>query len=321
MKTIFPYYDSYYFNSISGYLKNEFNQKVIKLSVDGRFTCPNRDGTLSSDGCIFCSEKGSGDFTGQRNASITDQISEQIVLLKNKWPDAKYIVYFQNYTNTYGVLDKLKSLYYEALSYPDVIGLAIATRPDCISDDVYNLLSELNKKTFLWVELGLQTIHNETALLINRCYMLKVYEECQERLNILGIKSVVHLILGLPGETRFEMLETARYVSKQNVFGVKLQLLHILRGTALESYFSAHPNDFHCLEFNDYINLIVDIIEFLPQKTIIHRITGDGPRDLLIEPLWSLNKFKVLNEINTEFRKRKSFQGINDYSCSSLPSL
>jgi hypothetical protein len=321
MKTNFPFYNSYYFNSISGYLRSEFNYKVIKLSIDGGFTCPNRDGTLSSEGCIFCSEKGSGDFSGKRDISITEQISNQIDLSKAKWPDAKYIVYFQNFTNTYGNIEKLKSLYYEALSYPDVIGLAIATRPDCISDDVYNLLSELNKKTFLWVELGLQTIHSETALLINRCYSLEVYENCIDRLNKFGIKTVVHLILGLPGESRDQILETASFVSKQNVFGIKLQLLHILRGTGLESYFSEHPAEFHYLEFSEYINLVVDILELFPKETTIHRITGDGPRDLLIEPLWSLNKFKVINEINTEFRKRKSFQGMNSYSCSSLPSL
>jgi hypothetical protein len=321
MKTNFQFYNSFYFNSISGYLKNEFAQKVIKLSVDGGFTCPNRDGSLSSDGCIFCSEKGSGDFTGKRNTSIADQMSSQISLLNSKWPNAKYIVYFQNFTNTYGDLDKLKSLYYEALSCPDVIGLAIATRPDCISDGVYSLLSELNKKTFLWVELGLQTIHNETAILINRCYPLEVYENCHKRLENLGIKSVIHLILGLPGESIFQMLETARYVSSQNVFGIKLQLLHILKGTPLEAYFEAHPDEFHCLEFNEYINLVVDILELFPKETTIHRLTGDGPKDLLIEPLWSLNKFKVMNEINKEFRKRKSFQGIDNYSCSNLPSL
>jgi uncharacterized protein len=321
MNKNFPYYNSYYFNSISGYLKNEFNHKIVKLSVDGGFTCPNRDGTLSTEGCIFCSEKGSGDFSGKNDISISDQILSQIALSKSKWSEAKYIVYFQNFTNTYGDLNKLKSLYYEALSYPDVIGLAIATRPDCISDDVYNLLSDLNKETFLWVELGLQTIQNETALLINRCYSLEVYENCIDRLTKLGIKTVVHLILGLPGESRDQILETSKFVSKQDVFGIKLQLLHILRGTALEPYFNAHPSEFHFLEFNDYINLVVDILELFPKETTIHRITGDGPKDLLIEPLWSLNKFKVINEINTEFRKRKSFQGINFYSCSNLPSL
>ncbi len=321
MQQNFPFYNLFYFNSISGYLRNEFNSKVIKLSVDGGFTCPNRDGTLSSEGCIFCSENGSGDFSGKRDVSISEQISGQISLLKIKWPKAKYIVYFQNFTNTYGELSKLKSLYYEALSYPGVIGLAIATRPDCISDDAYILLSELNKKTFLWVELGLQTIHSETAVLINRCYSLEVYENCINRLTNLGIKTVVHLILGLPGESRGRILETAEFVSKQNVFGIKLQLLHILKGTALEPYFATNASEFYCLNFDEYINLVVDILELFPKETTIHRITGDGPRDLLIEPLWSLNKFKVMNEINTEFRKRKSYQGINSYSCSNLPSL
>lgn len=308
--TSYPFYDCHYYNSISGYLKLHFGKKVVKLSVDGGFTCPNRDGNLSWDGCIFCSEKGSGDFSGKRCESISSQISSQVEAISRKWPDASYIVYFQNFTNTYGDIDDLRQKYEEALSYEGVMGLAIATRPDCISDEVLNLLTEINKKTFLWIELGLQTIHENTAELINRCYKLPVYDNCVKRLNQNGIKVVVHVIVGLPGESKSDIFETIRYISSQNIFGLKLQLLHILKGTALESLFSNRPEIFNFLEFNEYVNTVVDIIEILPKDITIHRITGDAPKELLIEPKWSLNKMNVINNINREFRKRKSHQGI-----------
>ena len=304
-----PFYDSQYYNSISGYLKKEFQTKVIKLSVDGGFTCPNRDGKLSEKGCIFCSEKGSGEFSGDRCESITKQLDSQVRQLSNKWPNANYIVYFQNFTNTYSDVANLRSKYEEALAYPNVLGLAIATRPDCIDDDVLMLLDELNKKTFLWIELGLQTIHEKTANLINRCYKLSAFDKCIASLNNLKIKAVIHLIIGLPTETKQDILETANYISKQNIFGVKLQLLHIIKGTQLEELFSAEPHEFHFLEINDYVNMVVDIIERLPDNITIHRITGDAARSLLLAPIWSLNKLNVINSISKEFRRRKSFQG------------
>jgi radical SAM protein (TIGR01212 family) len=288
-----------YYNSIGNYLKAEFGCKVIKLSLDAGFTCPNRDGTKGTGGCIFCSADGSGDFASD--------IPGQIRLLSDKWPTGKYIAYFQSHTNTYAPINVLREKYEQALAYPDVIGIAIATRPDCLSPDVLALLSELNQKTFLWVELGLQTIHESTAELINRCYPLSVFDRAIKDLSALGIKSVVHLILGLPGETREDMFESIRYVCNKDIFGVKLHLLNVLKDTALAEFY---PDRIHIPKKEEYINLVVDALEMIPKHITIHRVTADAPRHLLIAPEWSWEKRTILNGINKEFRRRGSYQGI-----------
>ncbi len=324
------------YNSIGSFLKSEFGCKIIKLSLDGGFTCPNRDGSLGTGGCIFCSEKGSGDFAGNGSFSIHDQLSSQVKLLETKWPTGKYIAYFQKFTNTYGDVAKMRGIFYEALSYPNVVGLAIATRPDCLNKEVLALLDELNQTTFLWLELGLQTIHEKTADLINRCYPLSTFDVAIDALSKLNIKTVVHLIIGLPGETCFDILDSARYISEMPIFGIKLQLLHVLKGTRLEALYFDDLNNFHKneavpaiygLSFDDYISLVVDILEFMPENITIHRLTGDAPRQLLVAPLWSSNKLAILNGIQKEFKRRKSYQGIKSQAkhpylfSSSLPSL
>lgn len=287
-----------YFNSIGNYLKERFGCKVIKLSLDAGFTCPNRDGTKGTGGCIFCSAEGSGDFASD--------IPGQIRLLSKKWPSGKYIAYFQSHTNTYAPVEVLREKYNQALEYPDVIGIAIATRPDCLSPEILKLLSELNQKTFLWVELGLQTIHEDTAQLINRCYPLTVFDEAMDELSHRQIKTVVHLILGLPGESREDMFESVRYVCSKDVFGVKLHLMNVLKGTKLAEFY---PDRIHIPQKEEYINLVVDALEIIPRHITIHRVTADAPRHLLIAPEWGYEKRSILNGINKEFRQRGSWQG------------
>ncbi|WP_027398244.1 TIGR01212 family radical SAM protein [Anaerovorax odorimutans] len=287
-----------YFNSIGNYLKEKFGCKIIKLSLDGGFTCPNRDGTKGIDGCIFCSSEGSGDFASN--------IPDQIKLLSKKWPSGKYIAYFQSHTNTYAPIEILREKYYEALSYPNVIGIAIATRPDCLSDEVLCLLDEINKKNFLWVELGLQTMHEETANLINRCYPLSTFDKAIENLSRLNIKTVVHLIFGLPGEDKKQMLESLKYVCDKNIFGIKIHLMNVLKNTKLVEFY---PDKIHIPTKKEYINLVVDALEIVPQNITIHRITADAPRHLLIAPEWSYEKRTILNGVNKEFKERQSYQG------------
>ncbi len=299
-----------YYNSIGNCLKERFGCKVIKLSLDAGFTCPNRDGTKGTGGCIFCSAEGSGDFASD--------IPGQIALLSGKWPSGKYIAYFQSHTNTYAPVEVLREKYNQVLEYPDIIGIAIATRPDCLSPEVLELLSELNQKTFLWVELGLQTIHENTALLINRCYPLSVFDRSVEELSQLRIKTVVHLILGLPGETREDMLESVRYVCGKDIFGIKLHLMNVLKDTRLEEFY---PDRIHIPTKEEYINLVVDALEIVPQHITIHRVTADAPRHLLIAPEWGYEKRSILNGIQKEFRKRGSCQGKMLYNSSSGPSL
>ena len=293
-----PIFGDQFYNSIGSYLKNRFHCKIMKLSLDAGFTCPNRDGTKGVGGCIFCSADGSGDFASD--------IPGQIQLLSKKWPSGKYIAYFQSHTNTYAPVEVLREKYYEALEYPDMVGLAIATRPDCLSPEVLELLSELNKKTFLWVELGLQTMHESTAEQINRCYPLSVFDQAMEDLSRLDIKTVVHLILGLPGESREEMLESLNYVCCKNVFGIKLHLMNVLKDTKLAEFY---PDQIHIPKKEEYINLVVDALEMVPQNITIHRVTADAPRHLLIAPEWGYEKRSVLNGINKEFRRRQSYQG------------
>nr|HML39013.1 TIGR01212 family radical SAM protein [Bacillota bacterium] len=232
----------------------------------------------------------------------------QIRLLSKKWPSGKYIAYFQSHTNTYAPVEELREKYYQALEYPDVIGIAIATRPDCLSAEVLELLSELSQRTFLWVELGLQTIHEDTALLINRCYPLSVFERAVDELSKLQIKTVVHLILGLPGESREDMMESVRYICDKDIFGIKLHLMNVLRDTKLAEFY---PGRIHIPEKEEYINLVVDVLEIIPRHITIHRLTADAPRHLLIAPEWGYEKRSILNGIQKEFRRRASYQGKN----------
>ena len=295
MTTIFG---DQYFNSIGNYLKERFSCKVIKLSLDAGFTCPNRDGTKGTGGCIFCSADGSGDFASD--------IPGQLKLLSTKWPSGKYIAYFQSHTNTYAPVEVLREKFYQALEYPDMIGIAIATRPDCLSKDILELLAELNEKTFLWVELGLQTIHENTAQLINRCYPISVFDQAVDKLSQLQIKTVVHLILGLPGETREDMFESIHYVCKKDIFGIKLHLMNVLKDTKLSEFY---PDRIHIPKKEEYISLVVDALEIIPKHITIHRVTADAPRHLLIAPEWGYEKRSILNGISKEFRRRGSYQG------------
>lgn len=288
-------------NSISTYLKRKFGQKTVKLAIDGGFTCPNRDGSKAYGGCIFCSEGGGGDFAST--------IEDQIELLSEKWPKAKYLAYFQNHTNTYAPVEELREKYQKALNHPLISGIAIATRPDCIDEAVLDLLTEINKNHFLWVELGLQTIHQSTADLINRCYDLSVFDNAIKALNQRGIKTVVHLILGLPGETRADMIESVKYVCSSGAWGIKLHLLNVVKGSRMEQEYRNY-NSFASIE--EYVNLVCDLIEIIPSQMVIHRLTGDAPRKILITPEWSYKKRTILNGINAELKRRGSWQGCRE---------
>ncbi len=285
-------------NSIGSYLKAYFGEKTVKLSIDGGFTCPNRDGTKGTGGCTFCSGEGSGE--------LASNIEDQIQLLSEKWPNARYLAYFQNHTNTYAPVSVLQEKYYAALSHPKISGIAIATRPDCIDEDVLNLLSEINENHFLWVELGLQTIHQQTADLINRCYRLETFDWAVKALQARGIKVVVHLILGLPGESRQDMIDSVRYVCSSGAWGIKLHMLNIVKGSAMEKDYSSY-NSFDSIE--DYVNFVCDLVEIIPPEMVIHRLSGDAPRKILIAPEWSYKKRTILNGIHAELARRGSTQG------------
>ena len=295
------------YNSISTFLKKTFGSKTIKLSIDGGFTCPNRDGSKGTGGCIFCSDNGSGEFASN--------IDDQIALLSDKWPHAKYLAYFQNHTNTYAPVSELREKYYSVLSNPKIEGLVIGTRPDCLSDEVLDLLSEINESHFLWIELGLQTIHDETACLINRCYDLSVFENAMERLTSRSIRTVVHLILGLPGETQEMILESVRYVSHlPSLFGMKLHLLNVVKGSQMETlYHDYQPFS----SIDEYVDLVVRCLEIIPSEVTIHRLTGDAPRSILINPPWSFNKRTILNGINDRLHLLDTWQGKRSQDNSS----
>ncbi|MBQ2677900.1 MAG: TIGR01212 family radical SAM protein [Firmicutes bacterium] len=288
-------------NTIGSYLKDRFGIKVVKLALDGGFTCPNRDGSKGTGGCLFCSDTGSGDTAGD--------IQSQIKLLSDKWPSAKYIAYLQNHTNTYAPADKLRRVYEDALTgHPDIVGLAVATRPDCLSDEVLDVLDEFNRKTFMWVELGLQTIHEQTASAMNRCYGLSAFDEAVSALSQRNIRSVIHLIFGLPGETRDMMLDSVRYVCSGDIFGLKMHLLNVVKNSALGR---EHPDYVPFDSMDEYINLVCDALEIIPPDITIHRMTGDAPRPILISPEWSYKKRSILNGIHLELHRRKTWQGIN----------
>lgn len=287
--------------SFNKYLKDKFGQKVYKISLDGGFTCPNRDGKTGTRGCIFCSKGGSGDFAESREMSITEQIENGKKRVEKKIKSGKYIAYFQAFTNTYAPVEMLSQKYEEAINHPDIVALSIATRPDCLGDDVLRLLDEMNKIKPVFVELGLQTIHQKSAKYIRRGYDLSVYDKAVRDLKKIGVNVVVHVILGLPNESENDMLETVKYVCESGANGIKLQLLHVIDGTDLAKDYE--KGLFKTLEFDEYVNLIVKCVKIIPKDIVIHRLTGDGAKKDLIAPLWSADKKRVLNAINKALRE------------------
>ena len=287
--------------SFNKYLKDKFGQKVYKISLDGGFTCPNRDGKIDTRGCIFCSKGGSGDFAQSRNLSIAEQIESGKKRVEKKIKSGKYTAYFQAFTNTYAPVEILRAKYSEAINHPDIVALSIATRPDCLGDDVIELLDEMNKIKPVFVELGLQTIHSESAKYIRRGYSLEVYNEAVKKLKSIGVNIVVHIILGLPNESEEDMLESVKYVCQSQIDGIKLQLLHIIAGTDLAKDYE--KGLFKTLEFDEYVELIAKCVAIIPKNIVIHRLTGDGAKKDLIAPLWSADKKRVLNAINKKIEQ------------------
>lgn len=295
-----PYY------SFNYYLQQTFGCKVYKVALNAGMSCPNRDGTIGTGGCIFCSAGGSGDFAGDRTCTITEQI-EQGIAGTSKFHANAYVAYFQAYTNTYAPVKRLRAIFTEAIQHPKVAAISIATRPDCLDEEKIALLAELNQIKPVWVELGLQTIWEETASYIRRGYQLSCFEHVCRRLRDKGLTVIVHVILGLPNETKEQILATVQYLNHQDIQGIKLQLLHVLRGTDLALDYKA--GSFQVLEEREYVSLVVDCIERISPEIVIHRLTGDGPKDLLIAPLWSTRKMQVLNEIHHELKIRNTWQG------------
>ncbi len=304
-------WDQKRYHSLDYELKKTYGKKIYKLSLDGGMTCPNRDGTLDSRGCIFCSEGGSGDFAAKPLLSLPDQIAQAKKLVASKLTNpetAGYIAYFQAYTNTYAPVDKLRALFSEAASHPEIVLLSIATRPDCISDEIIALLKEISYIKPVWIELGLQTMHDETAAFIRRGYSLGIFEDCVRKLKEADIPVIVHTILGLPGESPEDIRRTMIYLSKLPLQGIKLQLLHILKGTDLGVLYEQGKLS-EPMSLEEYVRLIISCLELLPGEMIIHRITGDGPRNLLLAPLWSRNKKLVLNRIQQGMKSADTWQG------------
>ena len=296
-------FNGLHYNSISSYLKERFGCRVVKLSLDAHLTCPNRDGTKGFGGCTFCSQDGSGSFAGP--------LTEQLTSVPKKWTrdseEVKYIAYFQNHTNTYAPVEKLREMWDEALKTENVVGLAIATRPDCLGDDVLDLLEEYSRKTFLWVELGLQTSCEETAEKFNRCWKIADFEKAMIDLSTRSIKCVIHLILGLPGDNKSTMITSAKYAVSFAPFGIKIHMLHLMKDTVMGEGYLTDP--FPLLSMEEYVSLVCDILEIMPQQVTVHRLTGDAPQSSLIAPEWTRNKHTVLNAVQKEFKRRGSFQG------------
>lgn len=282
--------------TLNQYLRDTFGQKLYKIALDGGFTCPNRDGTIDTRGCIFCSGSGSGEFAGDCTMSITQQIERGKEQVQKNIKNGRYIAYFQAFTNTYAPVGKLRSLYMEAINHKDIAVLSIATRPDCLPDEALDLLCECNQIKPVWVELGLQTINPSTAAYIRRGYPLPVYDDAVRRLKACGIEVITHVILGLPGESRRDMLDTVSYVGRSHADGIKLQLLHVIRGTDLEKDY--REGKFETLTFESYVELVADCIALLPENMVIHRMTGDGDKRTLVAPMWSTDKKRVLNAIH-----------------------
>ncbi|MCU6748296.1 MULTISPECIES: TIGR01212 family radical SAM protein [Lachnospiraceae] len=293
--------------SLDYYLKQTYGEKIYKISLNAGLTCPNRDGTVGTGGCIFCSDQGSGDFAGCPTESVTEQLQKGKAVLRDKRPVHSYIAYFQAFTNTYAPLDRLESLYMEAVQDPDVKILSIATRPDCLSKDILSLLSRINKIKPVWIELGLQTIHPASAAYIRRGYPLSVFDKAVADLRENHIPVIVHTILFLPGETKEQMLQTISYLNRMDIQGIKLQLLHVLQGTDLASVYRTSP--FHIPSMEEYIEMLGECIGHLNPDFVIHRLTGDGPKDLLIAPLWTSRKRTVLNALEHCLKENDIWQG------------
>lgn len=307
--TNFKYaFDNKRYHTWNYYLRSNFGEKVFKVSINAGFSCPNIDGTVAYGGCTYCSKQGSGDFAGNPNDNLIKQFEDIKEMMHKKWHNAKYIGYFQAFTNTHAPVSVLKEKYETILNLDDVIGLSVSTRPDCLPDDVLEYLSELNKKTNLWVELGLQTIHDETSKIINRGHDYNTFLEGVEKLKKHNIKTVVHIINGLPGEDYNMMMETAKAVADLDVHGIKIHLLHVLKETPMENMLK--KGMFNLMEKDDYINLVCDQLEIIPPEMVVHRLTGDGKRDEIVGPMWSLKKWEVLNAIDDTMRERNSYQGI-----------
>jgi len=298
--------------SLNKYCKDTFGEKVYRLSLNGGMTCPNRDGSLSTGGCIFCSEGGSGDFAADYQVSVSAQLKSAKERMKQKTDCRKFIAYFQAYTNTYAPVEHLRRIFTEAIMESDIVALSIGTRCDCLSDEVLDLLEELNHRKPVWVELGLQTIHNCTHEKLNTHTTVEQYNNAVSALSSRGISVITHVILGLPGETKEMMLETVRHVAKLSLsqtphFGIKLQLLHVLKDTALSFQYETKP--FKLFELEEYCDFVIDCLELLPPNMVVHRLTGDGPRKLLLAPLWSTDKKRVLNTIQRRLKERDTWQG------------
>lgn len=284
------------FLSFNDYFKKEFGGKVVKLSLDAGCTCPNRDGKISTKGCIFCSENGSGDFCGDRLDSINEQIISQKKLLSKKWKSNKFIAYFQNFTNTYGDINYLRKLYNEIIKHENIVGLAIATRADCIDNEVLELLESLNKKTFLWIELGMQTTNDNTLKLLNRGYNHAVFNNTAMKLKEKNIKFLTHIIFGLPYETRKDMENTMKYIINLHPWGVKFHSLYIQKNSPLYNYYLENP--FQLIEKDEYIDIVTEAIRMLPPDIVIHRITGDPDKKQLFKPIWCADKLSVISSID-----------------------
>ncbi len=293
-------FESQHMYTLASYLKEEFGTRVAKLSFDAGFTCPNKDGTCGTGGCAFCSSEGGGYYTGTPE--------EQKALTRNKWSEAQYLAYFQSNTNTYAPVDVLREKYDNALRISNVVGLAIGTRADCLGPDVLELLEEYNRKTFLWVEVGLQSTKEKTREEMNICCSMEAFEEGVRSLKRAGIKTVIHIILGLPKESREDMFESVRYACSLNPFGIKLHMFNLIKSSALGK---AYPNGYGLMSEEEYVQLVVDLLEEIPPHIVMHRLTGDPPEVGLIEPQWVRDKRKILNDIQKEFRKRGTYQGFN----------
>ena len=293
--------------TLDEFYKNKFGCKIAKVSLNAGFTCPNRDGTKGVGGCIYCSNNLSGEYAGNIEKDIIEQFNDIKKVMLNKWKDAKFIGYFQAGTNTYASVDKLKSVFEPILKIKDVVGLNIATRADSITDECLDYLEDLNSRTYLTIELGLQTIHEKTSKLINRCHTLKEFESMVLNLRKRNINVVVHIINGLPYETKEMMLDTIKYLNKLDIQGIKIHMLHILKNTELEKLYEKEK--FHVLTKDEYIDIVVSELELLSPNIVIHRITGDPKVDDLIEPTWLIKKFVVLNDIDKELKRRDTYQG------------
>ena len=299
--------DNKRYHTLNYFYHHTFHSKVFKISLNGGFSCPNLDGTKGYGGCIYCSKSGSGDFAGKKQDSIEKQWQQGLEMMHKKWPDGKLIAYFQARTNTYAEVEELKKKFESVLNYPNVIGLALATRPDAITDECLDYLEDLSKRTYLMIELGLQTIHETTSKLINRCHTTQEFDDMVKKLRARNINVIVHIINGLPYETKEMMLETVKHINQLDIQGIKIHMLHIIKDTPLVTMYKKNP--FHVLTREEYVDIVIEQLELLRPEIVIHRITGDPVKEDLIAPTWLLKKFCVLNEIDKEMVKRNTYQG------------